>query len=71
MSHPSPTQPDPDEPGTNPSTPPGGDEPHPNPPTSPGDESPDRDTPAWEGSQANDPVGLVDPRREIPTPPGL
>ena len=35
------------------------------------DESPDRDTQAWEGSEPGDAVGLVDPRHEIPNPPGL
>ena len=40
-------------------------------PSSPSDESPDRDTPAWEGAEPNDAVGLIDPRPEIPTPPGL
>ena len=35
------------------------------------DEAPDRDTQAWEGSQPEDSVGLVDPRHEIPNPPGL
>ena len=35
------------------------------------DEAPDRDTEAWAGSEPGDAVGLVDPRREIPNPPGL
>lgn len=39
--------------------------------STPSDESPDRDTPAWEGSEPSDAVGLIDPRPEIPTPPGL
>lgn len=34
-------------------------------------EAPDRDTPAWEGAEPEDAVGLVDPRPEIPNPPGL
>ena len=38
---------------------------------SPSDESPDRDTPAWEGAEPTEAIGLVDPRHEIPTPPGL
>ncbi len=37
----------------------------------PSNEAPDRDTPAWEGAEPTDAVGLVDPRHEIRTPPGL
>ena len=37
----------------------------------PTDEAPDRDTPAWEGAGPEAAVGLVDPRHEIRTPPGL
>ena len=35
------------------------------------DESPDRDTQSWEGTEPGESIGLVDPRREIPNPPGL
>ena len=34
-------------------------------------EDPDLDTAAWEGTEADDAVGLVDPRHEIPNPPGM
>ena len=40
-------------------------------PASPQREGADRDTPAWEGAEPDDAVGLVDPRREIPNPPGM
>lgn len=66
MTDSSPNQPDPKIP-----MPSGDDKTNTNPLTTPSDESPDRDTPAWEGANAEDPVGLVDPRREIRTPPGL
>ncbi len=45
--------------------------PEPTPAPAPTEEAPDRDTPAWEGADPDDAVGLVDPRREIPSPPGL
>ena len=35
------------------------------------DEAPDHDSPAWEGAEPKHAVGLVDPRHEIPNPPGL
>ena len=34
-------------------------------------EDPDLDSTAWEGAEATDAVGLVDPRHEIPNPPGM
>ena len=34
-------------------------------------EAPDKDTPAWQGAEPDDAVGLIDPRPEIPSPPGL
>ena len=34
-------------------------------------EAPDEDPSAWEGTTPDDAVGLVDPRHEIPIPPGL
>ena len=34
-------------------------------------ETPDRDSPGWEGADPDETIGLVDPRHEIPTPPGL
>ena len=40
-------------------------------PEKPMDESPDIDTAAWEGAEPDEAVGLVDPRPEIPNPPGL
>lgn len=72
MIHSSQPKSDQDQPADEPPTTSGqGGETNPNPLTSPSDESPDRDTPAWEGAEGSDPVGLVDPRREIPSPPGL
>ena len=41
------------------------------PPNPRSNEAPDRDTPAWEGPEPDDATGLVDPRHEIPNPPGL
>ena len=40
-------------------------------PEKPMDESPDIDTAAWEGAEPDEAIGLVDPRPEIPNPPGL
>ncbi len=42
------------------------------PPSSDSNEAPDGDPPAWEGSEPGEPTpALIDPRPEIPSPPGL
>ncbi len=66
MTGPSPSNPNPDQPA-----PGDGDETKPTASTSDSNEAPDKDTPAWQGAEPNDAVGLVDPRPEIPNPPGL
>ena len=35
------------------------------------DESPDQDPPAWLAPGPDDKIELIDPRHEIPNPPGL
>ena len=72
MAHSDPTAPISDPADPDAEIPPDGVQPAaPTPARSPQEEAPDRDTPAWEGSDPADSVGLVDPRREIRTPPGL